>query len=367
MHVVYVGIHDLDYPRNRRVRGFLRNELSADITTLTVNSARSFAINLLCLVRAGLAPRSGVNVVVLAEFSLQYFIAAWLISKRHRACLVVDHFVGLVETRIEDYADVRPHAMKAYIFRFLDRISARNADIVLVDTVVRATALRSKHRLTDNPVVLPVGAPEWAELQPKAVRSSGCIRLLYYGNYVPLHGIEFVLEAVASLSKLVEVQVTLIGSDSRRRSAERRAEELGISALCKFRPSVVEQALAPVIASHNVVLGVFGTSQKAAGVIANKVWQALACGAMVVTRQSAALRELDPLVPGLIVSCNAGDSPSIAAAILEASAREVSDAVRAGAAQRLDQYVSSGYADLGAVLKTALRRGNRWSIENSAG
>jgi hypothetical protein len=57
-----------------------------------------------------------------------------------------------------------------------------------------------------------------------------------------------------------------------------------------------EARLADHVRAADIVMGVFGSSDKAKSVIPNKVWQGLACGAIVVTQRSPALEEIEAIV-----------------------------------------------------------------------
>ena len=96
------------------------------------------------------------------------------------------------------------------------------------------------------------------------------------------------------------------------------------------------------------MLGVFGTSAKAGSVIANKVWQGLACGRVVVTRRSAALDEIAGLVGGQLVTVEPGSSAAIETAL---GSIDPGVAVRGDPAARLQEYVDRRFADLGRSLE----------------
>jgi glycosyltransferase involved in cell wall biosynthesis len=69
------------------------------------------------------------------------------------------------------------------------------------------------------------------------------------------------------------------------------------------------------MARSDVCLGIFGTSQKAARVIPNKVFDALACARAVITRDSPAVREL--LTPSTeVFVCTPGDPEALADAVV---------------------------------------------------
>jgi glycosyltransferase involved in cell wall biosynthesis len=69
------------------------------------------------------------------------------------------------------------------------------------------------------------------------------------------------------------------------------------------------------IADADIVLGIFGISEKAARVVPNKVYQAMSVGRCVITRDSPALREM--FVPGRhLAVCPPGDAAALAETIL---------------------------------------------------
>ena len=86
-----------------------------------------------------------------------------------------------------------------------------------------------------------------------------------------------------------------------------------------------------------MVLGVFGASDKARGVLANKLWQGLACGRTVITQESPALAELRPIVGDQLVASRPGDPSSLAGALLAVHAHPFADRTRA-----LEEYAQSG-------------------------
>ena len=128
---------------------------------------------------------------------------------------------------------------------------------------------------------------------------------LFVGKLIPLHGVETIL-AAARLAP--EIAFRIVGSGQ-------------LDALLHDRPPNVEwvewveyERLPDELRRCGCALGVFGTSAKAARVIPNKAFQALACGAPLVTADTPAAREL--LRDGesaLLVP--AGDPEALAAAL----------------------------------------------------
>jgi glycosyltransferase involved in cell wall biosynthesis len=129
--------------------------------------------------------------------------------------------------------------------------------------------------------------------------------VLFVGKLIPLHGLETILEAAALAP---EVPFRVIGSGQ-------------LDELLEKRPSNVEwvrwvdyERLPDEIQAAGCALGIFGTSEKAARVIPNKAFQAIACGTPLVTADTPAAREL--LTDGesaLLVP--PGDASALAAAV----------------------------------------------------
>jgi glycosyltransferase involved in cell wall biosynthesis len=196
--------------------------------------------------------------------------------------VVFNPLVSLSDTLVGDRARFGPRSLAARALEQVDRIALRAADLVVADTEANAGFLA---RLADLPrselAVCFVGAeerlfaPGWAPAEP--------FTCLFVGKLIPLHGLETIL-AAARLAP--EVQFRLVGSGQLEALLAAR------SANVEWVPWVDYERLPAELHRCGCALGIFGTSDKAARVIPNKVFQALACGAPVVTADTPAEREL---------------------------------------------------------------------------
>lgn len=307
--VVYFSVRNTEYPRNARVRSYL-NSRGYDVAVVPAELSGSGTHKLLSNTRRLWHARRGAEIVVLSEFSLKYAPLTWAIARLKRAVHVVDGFVGRYESEVEDRGAVSSRSVKGRALWLMDRTALRLADVYLIDTDVRAERARKNARSRTAVITLPVGAPSWAQPQALPADLEG-VQILYYGNYIPLHGIEYAVEAIAGLPSGSAVRLTLLGTESRGRALVDALPEDVRHRFTVLAP-VPENELAEIISRHHLVLGIFGTSPKAASVLANKVWQGLAAGRTVLTRDSPALAEISTIVGPQLRTVPAGSSKDLA-------------------------------------------------------
>jgi glycosyltransferase involved in cell wall biosynthesis len=215
--------------------------------------------------------------------------------------IVFNPLVSVSDTLVGDRGRFRAGGVAEQVLRAIDRRAFRAADLVVSDTEANAALFRSLG--APRIEVCFVGAeerffvPGWSPPEE--------FTALFVGKLIPLHGVETILAA----ARLVpELRLRVVGSGQ-------------LDALVHDRPPNVEhvpwidyERLPDELHHASCALGIFGTSAKAARVIPNKAFQALACGTPLVTADTPAARELlrdgesALLVPP-------GDSEALAAAL----------------------------------------------------
>jgi glycosyltransferase involved in cell wall biosynthesis len=128
-----------------------------------------------------------------------------------------------------------------------------------------------------------------------------------------------VLEAARLLAHL-PIQWTLIGTGP---EAGALRAELARHPLPQVRwlPPVPYARLPDYVEAADMVLGVFGTTLKAASVIPNKVYQAVAAGRPLITRDGPGVREWLAHRPPWVYLVPPGDAVALAAAVSDYCAR----------------------------------------------
>jgi glycosyltransferase involved in cell wall biosynthesis len=136
-----------------------------------------------------------------------------------------------------------------------------------------------------------VGA-ETAIFPPARARLAhdGPMTVLFYGQLIPLHGVDTIIRA-ARLLRDRPIRFVVIGSGQEEARVRELLTEQPLAQL-EWLPWVHYERLIEQIERADVCLGIFGSSAKAARVIPNKVFQIVAARRPLVTRDSPAIREL---------------------------------------------------------------------------
>ncbi len=233
---------------------------------------------------------------------------------RRSARIAFAPLVTITETLVEDRKLYRPGSPMGRWIRWLDRASLRLADRVVVDTEAHRRDLIEQYGLRPEAVVCWYLGADRTVFRPAPPRARARpLRVLFYGQFLPLHGIQTILEAIAAMDPRLKTEFTIVGT-----GPERPRLAAGLERLEARGVRVVEwlpyDQLGAAVADADVCLGSFGTSEKARRVIPNKVYQAASVGRAVVTADTPAVREV--FCPGgNIALCPAGDSGALAAAL----------------------------------------------------
>lgn len=244
--------------------------------------------------------------------------ASWLRGKP----LIFDAFYSLYDTVVEDRGLAAPGSTKARMVSFLDRLSCRIADSVLIDTKANRDYICEKYgfdpaRFTVIPAGAPEGFEESEEGVPGVATAAGTetFTVLFQGSYVPLQGADIVVRAAAILKDRMDIQFRMIGSGQTRGTAEAIACSEGLHNI-EFLDWMTLEQLKEETKKADVCLGIFGTSGKAHRVIPHKVYAALAMGKPVITADSPAACELlEDGVSALL--CLPGDPAALSEKIVE--------------------------------------------------
>ncbi len=311
MKVCYFGTYEKDYPRNRiMIKGLRRSgievvechvpfwERKEDKTgkflsagSLLVVAIRLFYAYLVLSVRFF---RAGDFDCLMVGYigQMDIFLARLLLLFKRRP-LIFNPLVSLYDTLVIDRGIFPEGSIIARSLFQVDRWSLRLADLVVLDTNTHIDYISDLLGIDRKKFVrVFVGADEDIFFpMEKPDRNDGLFRVLFYGKFIPLHGIGYILHAAKELEDDPSICFRIIGRGQLSDEIHALVAKLQLRNV-EFIDWVPYEKLPEEIAAADLCLGIFGDTEKAQRVIPNKVFQALACSRPLLTLDTPAMREL---------------------------------------------------------------------------
>lgn len=325
------GGYDPGYPRSAVILEGLRR-LGVDVVDCTVSSRRKVVRRYHALSRRFASLDRGFDVMYVPEFRHKDMPLASALARTRGVPVVFDPLVSRFDTRVRDRRDTGERGPQAWHNRNLDRLAMGLADVVIADTAQHAAYFARELAPPDTHVrVVPVGYDDTRFQALEARLDPAQNRILFYGSYLPLHGVDVIARAAVLLAGQDHFTFELIGGGQTQagvRSILREARTRNVELVAR----VPESELPGRIAAAHVCLGIFGDTDKAGRVVPNKLFQCMAMGRPVVTADTPAVREF--FRDGVdVVLVPAADPAALAGAVRDLCA-DPARAARIGAAAR---------------------------------
>ena len=270
--VLFWGRFDHGYSRNR-VNIALFRELGWDVDFFDVKVSPRFG-DVEAFLR-GLWRRPKPDLVWVPVCRQRDILAACRWAKRRGVKVLFDPMISAWDKKVLEQRKWKADEPRAKRLHALETRMMNAPDFVTWDTSCHVDFCAEQFGVPRERM-----APLFTGTDEKVFRpldvlppDDGLFHVLYHGAYLPLHGTGVIVEA-ARMTQGLPISWDFLGWGAYKAETEAKAAGLGN---VHFLDKVPYEKVPEVISTHDVVLGVFGTTAKAARVIGNKVYECMAC------------------------------------------------------------------------------------------
>ena len=320
MKLCFLGAYDPEYPRNIVIKKGLRRN-SIEFSECGLLPKYKFFLRYPILLSRYLYPYSKHDFFFVPEFCQKDVPLARFISLLTSKRVIFDPLASRFETKIIDWKRKPLDSWQARWNLKIDNWAFKLSDLVLADTQAHKDYYCRMYGLPQEKVaVLPVGFDDDI-FKPSVVRlphyvrndNSQVVRLprhyvprndiqvvpdkeerftvLFYGSFLPLHGVDVILQAAKKVyKKEPSIQFKIIGSGQTLPKVKSLAGELGLNNV-HFEDWLPQGKLPERITLSDICLGIFGETEKARRVVPHKIFQSMGMRKPVITSRTPAVEE----------------------------------------------------------------------------
>lgn len=215
---------------------------------------------------------------------------AWILAHLKRKPLVWDILMSIYLVALERNLDERSSFTVKMLRRF-ERIALRLPDLLIQDTPQYVEWLHKTHKVPlEKFKLVPIGVDDrnFFVVPPKS-KPEHMFRVVYYGTFIPNHGVEFIIEAANMLRNDTEIHFDFIGRGPDLAKVQALVKEYGLQN-ASFIDWMEKSELVQFVAKADVILGTFSTTQQSLMTVHNKVYEGMAMKKALITGNSPAVR-----------------------------------------------------------------------------
>jgi glycosyltransferase involved in cell wall biosynthesis len=238
------------------------------------------------------------------------------IPRSRRPFIFYDAFISIYDTAINDRSLYTPDSFMARLLYWAECRAFKTSDRIITDTEENADFYAELYRQSKNKFdVIHLCIPP-LEQQTKAEYTDDNFNCLFIGSFVPLHGIQYILEAVTHLQEKKNIRFKFIGEGQEAYLLDDFLKKHPQSTLTWDKGFYSTTYLSQQISKADLCLGIFGNTQKTDRVIPYKVYYYAATGKAFITRSSSSFRRINQELD-IPLSLDAGHDARELASLIE--------------------------------------------------
>lgn len=279
LKIIFTGKSDFTYNRTSVLLNGLKKLNGIDIIEFPIKSRKNFDTQHFT------ALSSEADFVYIPPFRHR---DVRFIHKYSKAPVVFDPLVSLYLSKVVDYG----HWWKAPVKLWQDLLSFRHCEILIAETEENRLYYARKFKIPESSIHCVYIGVDTDIFQPiKNEEDKNTFDIGFYGSFIPLQGIEKIIETANLLKDQDDIRFHLIGSGYGFEKIKKLVKQKKLHQVI-FHGWIPHHQLPQAISRFDLCLGIFGTSLKSNCVIPNKIFHYAAMKKCIMTKDSPAIREI---------------------------------------------------------------------------
>lgn len=218
---------------------------------------------------------------------------AKLLTLFSRKPIVWDVFMSIYLVAVERELD-KKNSLSVKLLKIIEYLALRVPDKLIIDTKQYANWFKKTYKIPNERFCLvPTGADDDVFFLEKFVEYKPKDRfvVLYYGTYIPNHGVPYIIEAANLLKENPSIIFQFIGTGPEYEVCFELIKKYDLNNIIFF-PWMNQIELKKFLLDADVILGAFGKTPQSLMTIQNKIYESMAMGKLVITGDSEAIRSV---------------------------------------------------------------------------
>jgi len=208
----------------------------------------------------------------------------------HKKPIIYFPAFSIYDTLVNDRKQVKKESLKAKFVHLADKLGCKWSDKIILESIEEINYFIQEFNLQKEKFHrLPLPADESIFIQQTVKESQKDFNVLFFGSFIPLHGLETIVESAILLKKHKEISFIVCGDGQTKPQIKKIIEENNLNNV--HLGIVSKEELMKNLEDSDVCLGIFGSTLKAKKVLTNKVSQILASKKPLITMKSPATEE----------------------------------------------------------------------------
>jgi len=266
------------------------------------------------------------DYIFIINSSYKFIFLFFYLSLFTNKTIIYDSFISFYDTFITDRKRFKKFSFSGIVAYFLDYLAIRMSDVLVFDTKEHKKYFVDKYNINKDKkklLVWPVSL-DLKEIDNHLYNSDidnninlyskEKFNVLFYGTYIPLQGVDYIVEAANILKDQENIKFILLGDGQEKNKILNMIKVKNIKNI-EVINSVSYNKLFRYIKKADLCLGIFGDTVKAKRVIPNKVLECLSANKIVITGKNNTLIEYFTDKKDIIY-CNLADSEDLVKKIM---------------------------------------------------